>query len=128
MQTTIAFDPLLPWPLIALAAGLAVFMVGVALWRGLPGWWLRALALGVLIAALAGPELKREERERLGNVGFLVIDRSESAGLEDRTARIDDAARRLRAQAEALAAEGAGLDLRVIEVGPDTGGRKRGTR
>ncbi|MCL5776041.1 hypothetical protein M1105_03380 [Limibaculum sp. FT325] len=128
MQTTIAFDPLLPWPLIALAAGLAVFSVGAAMWRGLAGWWLRALALGVLIAALTGPQLKREEREGLGNVGFLVVDRSESTTLEDRGDQIAAAVARLTSDAEALAERGGGLDLRVVEVGPDGTGRNRGTR
>ncbi|MBK0400368.1 hypothetical protein H0I76_14300 [Limibaculum sp. M0105] len=128
MQTTIAFDPLLPWPLIALATGLAVFCVGAAMWRGLTGWWLRALALGVLLAALCGPQLKREERDSLGNIGFLVVDRTESADLEDRRAQIDAAVEHLTAAAAELEAAGTPLDLRVIEVGPDTTGRNRGTR
>jgi hypothetical protein len=42
---------------------------------GLPGWALRAIALGLLVLALAGPQLQREEREGLKNVAFLVVDR-----------------------------------------------------
>jgi hypothetical protein len=125
---TIAFDPLLPWALIALASALAALSVAAALWRGLSGWWLRALALGVLVLALAGPQLKREEREGLGNVAFLVVDRTESAGLENRRDEIEAAVASLRAEAEALGEGASPLDLRVIEVGPDPTGRNRGTR
>ncbi|MEO0763771.1 MAG: hypothetical protein AAFZ09_18510, partial [Pseudomonadota bacterium] len=66
MQTTIVFAPLVPLPLIVAAALIALVSTGVVLWRGLSGWWLRGLALGVVILALAGPQLKREEREGLG--------------------------------------------------------------
>ena len=41
MTETLLFDPLVPLPLIYAAAALAVVFVGVALWRGLSGWWLR---------------------------------------------------------------------------------------
>ena len=46
--------------LITAAAG----FVGLALWRGLPGWWLRALGLGLLVLSLAGPQLREEARQR----------------------------------------------------------------
>ena len=128
MQTTITFDPLIEWPLIVLVAGVALMSVGIALWRGLSGWWLRAMALSVMILALAGPQLKREEREGLGNVGFVVVDRSESTGMEDRAAQIDAAVERLRADAEALGGQGRAIDLRLIDVAPDDSGRNRGTR
>jgi hypothetical protein len=60
----IAFSPLLPLPLIAVLAVLAAIGVVLALWRGLTGWWLRGLAALVLLAALAGPSLRREDRPR----------------------------------------------------------------
>ena len=91
----ITFAPLLPWTLIWLFAGLSVLGVAVALrWR-LAGWWLRALAFGVLVLALTNPQLRREERESLPNVAFLVVDRSDSTDLEDRSAQIETAAKEL---------------------------------
>ena len=42
--TSIVFDPLLPWPLILVAAGLAGVLMAFAVWRRLRGWALRALA------------------------------------------------------------------------------------
>ncbi|MEM6943047.1 MAG: hypothetical protein AAF416_16370 [Pseudomonadota bacterium] len=128
MQTSVVFDPLLPWSLILLAAGLAIASCGFAFLRGLSGWWLRGLALGVLVLALAGPQLKREERDGLANVGFVVVDQSASTGLEDRAAQIAEARDQLLAEAERLSSPDRPLELRVIEVEPETDGRNRGTR
>ena len=132
MEFALTFIPELDWQIIAGLGALVAVGGGVGLWRGLPGWGLRALALGLLVLALAGPQLKREEREGLKNVAFLVIDRSESTTLEDRAAQIGDAAERLRAQIEALSTAADPLELRVVEVAPDDRGQdwgqNRGTR
>ncbi|MEO1470887.1 MAG: hypothetical protein AAFV86_17715, partial [Pseudomonadota bacterium] len=129
MQTTIVFAPLVPLPLIVAAALIALVSTGVVLWRGLSGWWLRGLALGVVILALAGPQLKREEREGLGNIGFLVVDRSASTTLEERDAAIEEARDLLEAAAADAASPSRPLELRVVEAGAeDSDGRDRGTR
>ena len=72
----IVFDPLLPLPLIAALAGVALVGVVVALWRGLTGWWLRGLAALVLLAALAGPSLRQEDRAPVPNIAIVVLDDS----------------------------------------------------
>ncbi|HUS54868.1 MAG TPA: hypothetical protein VMY41_12820 [Thermohalobaculum sp.] len=128
MELAITFIPELDWQFIAGLAALVVLGTAGALWRGLPGWALRGLGLGLLVLALAGPQLKREERERLKNVAFLVVDRSESTTLEDRTAQIAAAASQLRAGIEALSTPIDPLELRVVEVAPDDSGQNRGTR
>ncbi len=97
MELGLTFLPELDWRIIAGLAGLVAAGSAVALWRRLPGWGLRGLAFGLLVLALAGPQLKREEREGLKNVAFLVVDRSESAGLEDREGQIAAAEAQLRA-------------------------------
>lgn len=61
-MTGLVFDPILPWAGIWALAALGGLMVAVALWRGLSGWWLRGLALGVLLLALANPALQEEDR------------------------------------------------------------------
>ena len=126
MDLSLAFTPLLPVWLIGAIAAVSALFVLAALWRGLPGWWLRALGLGVLVLALAGPQLREEAREGLENVGFLVIDRSASTGLEDRAAQIEAAAEQFRRQAEGLSRPEAPLRVEVIEVGDGEG--NRGTR
>jgi len=128
MEFALTFIPELDWQIIAGLGALVAVGAAVGLWRGLPGWGLRGLALGLLVLALAGPQLKREEREGLKNVAFLVVDRSESTALEDRAAQIAAAADRLRAGIEALSTAADPLELRVVEVPPDDTGRNRGTR
>jgi hypothetical protein len=128
MSVSIDVAPLVPWGWIALAAALAAAGTALAAWRGLAGWWLRALGLALLVIALAGPQLRREVREGLPNVGFLVIDSSESTALEDREAQIAEAAETLRAELDALDRPETPLEIRVVEVDDDASGEDRGTR
>jgi hypothetical protein len=46
----------------------------VALWRGLSGWWLRGLALLVLLA-IANPSIQQEDRAPLTDIVLMVVDR-----------------------------------------------------
>jgi len=128
MDVSLDFAPLVPWSWIVAAGAVALLAVAAAAWRGLSGWWLRALGLGVLILALAGPQLRREAREGLPSVAFLVVDRTRSTGLEDRAGQIDAALEEIRAGIEALSRPETPLELRVIEVVDDATGRNRGTR
>ena len=128
MEFALTFIPEFDWRIIAGLGALVAVGAAVGLWRGLPGWGLRTLALGLLVLALAGPQLKREEREGLKNVAFLVIDRSASTALEHRAAQIADAAESLRAGIEALSSAADPLELRIVEVPPDASGQNRGTR
>ncbi|MEO0428751.1 MAG: hypothetical protein AAF160_15050 [Pseudomonadota bacterium] len=128
MQTSLVFDPLLPWAGIIAAALIGIAAVVFAWARGLNGWWLRALGLGVLVLALSGPQLKREEREGLANIGFVVVDLSASTTLEDRAAAIADARAQLMEEADRLSTPARPLELRVIELDPEDDGRNRGTR
>ena len=48
MTQSIAFDPLLPWPILAALALIVLVASGLALWRGLSGWLLR-LAAGAVV-------------------------------------------------------------------------------
>jgi uncharacterized membrane protein len=128
MDFSVTFLPELGWPVIGGLGALVVLGTALALWRGLPGWGLRAVALGLLVLSLAGPQLQREEREGLKNIGFMVVDRSESTTLEDRSAQIEDAAVRLRADIEALSTPADPLELRVIDLPPDDSGQDQGTR
>jgi hypothetical protein len=128
MDLSITFIPELDWQVIAGLGALVVLGTALAVWRGLPGWALRAVALGILVLALAGPQLKREEREGLMNIAFLVVDRSESTTLEDRAAQIADAAERLRTEIDALSTPADPLELRVVDLPPEDSGENHGTR
>lgn len=88
MTGQIILAPLLPVPLLVVVALLAFAATVLALWRGLSGWWLRALAGLVLLAGIANPSLQREQREPLTDIVIAVIDDSASQRLGTRPAQI----------------------------------------
>ena len=111
----ISFDPLLPWPLIAGLGALSLALVGLALWRGLGGWWLRALAALVLMAALANPSLRDEDRAPVPNIAVVVVDESASNRIDGRPEQTAEALAGVEAELARLG-EGGALDVRVLRV------------
>ena len=117
MTGSIVFDPLLPWLIIAVLAALAALGVTLALWRGLQGWALRALAALVVLAALAQPSYQVEDRAQLSNIVLIVEDKSASQSLGDRLDETANAAVALAAQLNARD----NTEIRRIEVGDGEG-------
>ena len=117
MTGSVILDPLVPWPLIAAMAAVALAGVVLALWRGLSGWALRFLAALVVIAALAGPVFQEEDRTPLSDIVVLLEDRSASQGLSDRPAQMDAAVEELTAE---LAARD-NTEVRRVTVGDGEG-------
>lgn len=115
----IIFDPLLPWVVLWVAVALAVVFVGIALWRGLSGWWLRALALAVLLLAVANPSLQLEDRDALSDIVLLVVDESASQGIDVRPEQVAAAV----AEVEAEIATLGNTELRVVSLGDADGNR-----
>ncbi|MFN4142618.1 hypothetical protein [Aestuariivirga sp.] len=121
---TLAFDPVLPWALIAGLAAIGLLLVAalaMARSRGVP---LRALALALLVAALANPTIRNEEREPLTDIAVAVIDRSlsqESAGRAARTAEAEAALKEAVARLP-------NTELRTVEVKSGIGPEDDGTR
>jgi hypothetical protein len=112
----IVLDPLLPWGLVAAAAVLALATALLALWRGLPGWWLRLLAGCALLAALLNPSWQTEEREPLSDILLVAVDETASQRIADRPDQTEAALGALLARAEAR-----GLETRVARVGDAPG-------
>ncbi len=79
------FSPGLPWPVIGVLAALALVALMVAIWRGLSGWALRAVAALAVLTALAGPSLQQEERDPLADILLAIVDDSASQTLSDRS-------------------------------------------
>ncbi len=111
----VAFAPLLPLPLIAALAVLALLGTALALWRGLTGWWLRGLAALVLLAALAGPSLRREDRSPVASIAIVVIDDSASNRIDGRDAQVADALAELQGRLDRLG-QGGRLEVRTVHV------------
>ncbi|WP_372839185.1 hypothetical protein [Phaeovulum sp.] len=109
----LVYAPLVPWPLLAALAGLAVLMLAFALWRGLAGWVLRAAAAIALLAALAGPGLQNETRAGLSDIVIVVEDRSASQSLPGRAAQTDAAMARIETDLAALP----DTEMRVVRLG-----------
>ena len=120
METSaIIFDPLLPWGSLWAGVMLAALFVGVALWRGLRGWWLRGLAFAVLLLAISNPSLQVEEREALSDIVILVVDESASqriAGRPDQTAEA-------LAEIEDAIAGLSNTELRIVRLADSDGNR-----
>lgn len=115
------FDPLLPVWLLVVLGVLSLAVVGLGVWRGASGAFLRLGALGVLLMWLTGPRLVQETRTALSDIGLLVVDESASMRVGDRT-RLADAARQA---IQARAAQMPDLELRTVVV-PEGG--NAGTR
>src|ERR1700733_8972595 len=110
------FDPGVPQILLLLLTLLCVGISALAVWRRARGAWFRAAAFAVLLAWLAGPTLVRETRQGLRDIMLLVVDRTASMQVGDRTRLADAAADNLRAQAAHLP----DLELREVSV-PERG-------
>ncbi len=115
MDRTIVFDPHLPWAALGLLAALSLVVVGLALWRGLSGWWLRALAAATLLVALANPSLRDEDRAPVSSIAVVVVDDSASNRIGDRSGQTAAALADVRAELERLG-EGGRLETRVVHV------------
>ncbi|MEM7471639.1 MAG: hypothetical protein AAF340_09840 [Pseudomonadota bacterium] len=109
----VILDPLIPIALLAFLGALLLGLLGFASWRGLPGWWLRALAGAVVLAALANPALQDEDRDPLDDIVMLVVDETASQRLSDRESQTAEAVEALTQDITAR-----GMELREVSV-PD---------
>ncbi|MFN3955213.1 MAG: hypothetical protein ACK4LQ_12240 [Pararhodobacter sp.] len=117
----IVFDPHLGWAVLGVLGLAAVLITALSVWRGLSGWWLRGLGLLAVLAALANPALRSEERTPLNDVALLVVDETGSNRLGARTAQTDAAREHLLRRLDGL-----GIEARETLVPDDAD--NRGTR
>jgi hypothetical protein len=113
MNWSLAFEPLLSWPLLAavLAPVLALALAGLVLRQR--GAAFRFAALLALAAALVNPVLLDEEREPLKSVVALVVDRSQSQDIGDRQAETSAALAGLQERLARFRQ----FEVRVVEAG-----------
>ncbi len=117
MATTIIFDPLVPVMALWIGAAVALVMLIFAIWRGLSGWWLRALSLAVLVAGLANPSLQLEDRSPLTDIVILVVDESASQRIAGRVDQTAEAIAGIEREIAALP----NTELRVVSLGDGEG-------
>ena len=124
MNFTVSFAPLLPllWLSILGVAGLV--LIAISAFARTRGWWLRGLALALLLASLSNPTLRHEDREALNDIAVAVIDRSQSQLAGERMKQADEAEAALKSAAATLG----NTELRVVTVQSGLNPQEDGTR
>ncbi|MDE0698024.1 MAG: hypothetical protein OXH76_19580, partial [Boseongicola sp.] len=116
---SIFFDPLLPWAMLWSLAAVSLVLIAIAVRGGLSGWWLRGIALSLLLVAVANPSTQIEEREALSDLVLLVVDESASQSIDIRPAQTAEAIARVEEEIAALGNVG----LRMFHVEDSDGNR-----
>jgi hypothetical protein len=123
-MTRLGFAPQLPASLIIALAAIAVLITAYSFYSGARGAWARGMAFAILIFALCGPILIHENHAPLPDVVAVVMDRSQSMNIGDRTAQAD----RALAQIRRMLAAQPDLTVRTTEVTTTTNGENNGTQ
>ncbi|MCW0000053.1 hypothetical protein OE766_17575 [Pararhizobium sp. YC-54] len=112
---TLDFQPLLPWPFIAVLALAAVLLSVLGFWRDVRGAAFRTAALAALCLAIANPVFFQEEREPLSTIVGVVVDRSQSQDNAGRRAMTDAALATLKQRL----AKFPQIEARIVEAADD---------
>jgi hypothetical protein len=124
MNLSLDFAPHVPLILLWVAIGLAAVLTIASFALRARGAWARALVFAALIFVIANPLIVNETRSPLPDVAAIVIDRSQSMGIENRRAQADAALAAIRKQ---LAAE-KNIEIRESVVTTTTTGEDNGTQ
>ncbi len=123
-MTRLAFAPVIPLSALAVLVALALLITLYGFAVRARGAWARGLAFTVLLFALAGPMLVKEQRAPLNDVAVIVTDRSQSMALGKRAAQAEAA----RAQIKKILAQQPGLVLRETSITTTATGENNGTQ
>lgn len=124
MNFNIDFAPILPWPLIVVFAGLALVAVILMFVKNVRGASLRAATATLLVATLANPVIRQEERQPLTDIAIAVVDESQSQTVGNRTAQTQKALADLKSNIARLD----NTELRVVSVSSGNNLNGDGTR
>ena len=117
------FAPILPLPLLIAAAAAVVVLLIIMGIRRTRGTAFRALALLAVLAALANPALREEQRESLGNIAIVMMDESTSQTLAERP----EQAKAIRADLETKLGRIPNLDVKWVTSSRPRENEKAGT-
>lgn len=93
---SVAFDPLLPWTVLAVLGGIGLVLVLLGLRAGARGTMWRLGSLVVVLAALANPSLIEEKRKPIADVALIVVDDSDSMAIGERRQQVQAARESLK--------------------------------
>ncbi len=125
---SVAFDPLLPWPVLAVLGGVGLVLVLLGLRAGARGSILRLGSVAIILAALSNPALIEEQRKPIADVAVVVVDDSDSMAIGERRVQVAaarEALKRKLGQQEGLEVREVVLPPAHIQLGSE---RPGGTR
>ena len=124
MNLSIDFAPHVPMVLLWIAIGISIALTILSFALRARGAWARALVFAALIFVIANPLIVNETHSPLPDVAAIVIDRSQSMGVDDRRAQEDAALATIKRQ---LAGE-KDLEIRESVVTTTATGEDNGTQ
>jgi len=111
---SVAFDPLLPWPVLAVLGGVGLVLVLLGLRAGARGTIWRLGSIAVVLAALANPALIEEQRKPIADVALVVVDDSDSMAIGERRKQAQAARESLKRKL----GQQEGLEIREVVLPP----------
>ena len=111
---SVAFDPLLPWPVLAVLGGVGLVLILLGLRAGARGTIWRLGSIAVVLAALANPALIEEQRKPIADVALVVVDDSDSMAIGERRQQVQAARESLKRKL----AQQEGLEIREVVLPP----------
>ncbi|QCI63485.1 hypothetical protein [Phreatobacter stygius] len=117
MAFGIVWSPLLPPAALAAAAIAVVILSALLLVSRTRGAWWRIGAMALALLALANPVFTQEDRDPLRTVVAVVLDRSASQSLADRSRITDEA----KAALERNFGRSTGFEVRYVDAGASDG-------
>jgi hypothetical protein len=111
---SVAFDPLLPWPVLAVLGGVGLVLVLLGLRAGARGTIWRLGSIVVILAALANPALIEEQRKPIADVALVVVDDSDSMAIGERRKQVQAARESLKRKL----GQQEGLEIREVVLPP----------
>ncbi len=111
---SVAFDPLLPWPALAVLGGIGLVLVLLGLRAGARGTIWRMGSIAVVLAALANPALIEEQRKPIADVALVVVDDSDSMAIGERRRQVQTAREALKRKL----GQQEGLEIREVVLPP----------
>jgi len=115
MQSQIFFAADLNWIVWSILGALGFFALACLLWLRPKGWLLRILALSALLFACLEPQLHSELREPEKTVVAIVVDKSDSQNLANRS----EQSAQLVKQVEERLAQIENIETRIVEFHSD---------
>ncbi len=87
MLDTVTFAPLIPLWLLGVLGAAALALGALHLRRHVANGALRIAAFAAVLAALANPVIRHEDRDALSDIAIIVVDESDSQTIDGRAAR-----------------------------------------